>query len=160
MGKRGVLKYNHPDRSVFTIKYAGISLTPRPICNGIYQEGWREIVAQGYDDPIKQDNNGVHHIVAQTNSRRHLGVISWYIDDAYKVPQVVVMLAYVRPGSRKKGIFKMLHSALVEKCKAEGWGAINYTVNKHNRAMRKSQDSLLSATANIEFQIYQHRIDL
>ncbi len=142
--------------ATITVVYQGLSLAPRQICNGIYQEGWKELVAKGYDDPITQDNNGVHHIVAK-QGRKQIGVISWYVDEAYEVPQVVVMLAYVRPHWRKKGIVKRLHNSLVETCEANGWGAINYTVNTSNLAMRATMRKMVGTP---EFLTFQHTVNL
>lgn len=140
------------------IRYAGISSGSNKVCNGIYKEGWREIVARGYDAPFKwgkSDNFGIHHIVAETDSRRHLGVISWIVDDSYKVPQVDVRLIYVRKMSRRHGIARQLHGSLVDMCRANGWGAINYTVNMHNRIMSTAQ-SRFGGTP--EFITFQHEV--
>lgn len=137
------------------LNYEGLSLTPRKICNTIYREGWNDLINNGYEEPITPDNNGVHHIVAK-RGRKQIGVISWSIDEAYKVPQVNVMLAYVRPEYRRNGIFKRLHRSLVELCKANGWGVINYRVSARDRAMCKAQAKFLGA--DLRSYIFQHEV--
>lgn len=140
------------------ITYLGISSRINRICNVIYKEGWREIVERDFDQPFrygKSDNIGIHHIVA-LDGRKQAGVISWIVDGSYKVPQVDVRLAYVRPQYRDQHLFKRLHGSLVDMCEANKWGVINYTVSMHNRTMSHAQ-SVLGGTP--EFITFQHEID-
>jgi ribosomal protein S18 acetylase RimI-like enzyme len=123
----------------------------------LYVEGWRDIIENGYHDPIHtSDQDGIHHLIAKVG-RKNAGILSFYRNEIPKVPEAYVMLLYTRPEFRRCGVARALDAELTKICAAHGMGSIAYGVNTSNHKMNAFQRK----TGNlVEFFIYQRKVDI
>lgn len=97
-------------------------------------EGWNELVQYG----LTPDGLAVSPVTAEceclyaySSDDDIIGAIAYRFQP--DTNSISIVLAYVEPSSRKRGVFRGLVDALKERCAAENISAVHMSVASHNQ---------------------------
>jgi ribosomal protein S18 acetylase RimI-like enzyme len=103
--------------------------------------GWSELLTCGYCDRGATVVGYDHKVIVAYNSSQEsgetppVGVLTW--SELAYANEVFVMLAYVVPACRRRGVHTAMFNALVEKAQALKRPIITGSTSVHNRAARE-----------------------
>ncbi|WP_444997265.1 GNAT family N-acetyltransferase [Aliikangiella sp. IMCC44359] len=101
----------------------------------IYYCGWDELVESGLHPSLSYyDESELQHLIA-THKGKIIGVLSYWIDDMIEGSDANVMMVYVDPKYRQRGISHQLHEEFKVYCKINSIRFISYAVNNKNKPM-------------------------
>lgn len=131
------------------LKFSHTSKAP-----GIYYHGWDELVKRGLHPSLSYYEEELNHIVA-TFKNINVGVLSYWVDGMVKGSDANVMMIFVSPEYRKKGISKRLHEEFKRQCKVKSIKFISYAVNNKNKPMLAAQSKYKSSD---KYTIFQYEV--